>query len=345
MMKHKFNYNWTLKDANFTKDKGKVFSCFACGGGSTMGYKLAGFDVIGHNDIDKKMIEVYKENHKPKFSFLESITTFAKRKDLPSELYNLDILDGSPPCSSFSSTGNRELDWGKEKIFKEGQSKQVLDTLFFDFIDLAKELQPKVVVAENVEGLLLGNSKSYVRKIYAEFDKTGYYCQHFLLDSKNLGVPQQRKRVFFICLRKDLAKPFLYQKDMFTVLPKIDMVFKEKIILLKEFIDYKDTKIKCTDLYSEYYDNSRQGKPVGKFKTVKRESENKVAFTQVATNRNWHPTIKREMNDFEVKNIASYPQDYESLGIDFQYLCGMSVPPLMTAQVASNIYEQWLSKL
>ena len=62
---HKFPYNWNLKDAIFTKDKGKVFSCFACGGGSTMGYKLAGFDVIGHNDIDKKMIEVYKLNHNP----------------------------------------------------------------------------------------------------------------------------------------------------------------------------------------------------------------------------------------------------------------------------------------
>ena len=55
MKEHRFPYNWTLKDAKFTKDKGKVFSCFACGGGSTMGYKLAGFDVIGHNDIDKKM--------------------------------------------------------------------------------------------------------------------------------------------------------------------------------------------------------------------------------------------------------------------------------------------------
>jgi len=114
---HKFPYNWNLKDANFTKDKGKVFSCFACGGGSTMGYKLAGFDVIGHNDIDKKMIEVYKLNHNPKYSFLESITTFAKRKDLPKELYKLDILDGSPPCSSFSMAGNREKDWGNlEKV-------------------------------------------------------------------------------------------------------------------------------------------------------------------------------------------------------------------------------------
>ena len=177
---HKFPYNWTLKDANFTKDKGKVFSCFACGGGSSFGYKLAGFDVIGHNDIDKKMIEVYKANHNPKYSFLESITTFAKRKDLPKELYELDILDGSPPCSSFSMAGNREKDWGKEKVFREGQTEQVLDTLFFDFIDLAKKLQPKVVIAENVKGLLLGEAKNYVREIYREFDLAGYYCQHWL---------------------------------------------------------------------------------------------------------------------------------------------------------------------
>lgn len=62
---HKFNYKWTLKDAHFTKDKGKVFSCFACGGGSTMGYKLAGFDVIGCNEIDPRMMEVYQHNDAP----------------------------------------------------------------------------------------------------------------------------------------------------------------------------------------------------------------------------------------------------------------------------------------
>lgn len=55
MQKHKFPYNWRLSEAKFTKDKGKVFSCFACGGGSTMGYKLAGFDVIGCNEIDAKV--------------------------------------------------------------------------------------------------------------------------------------------------------------------------------------------------------------------------------------------------------------------------------------------------
>ena len=67
---HKFPYNWKLAEANFTKDKGKVFSCFACGGGSTMGYKLAGFDVIGCNEIDPKVNQVYVTNHGPRFNFL-----------------------------------------------------------------------------------------------------------------------------------------------------------------------------------------------------------------------------------------------------------------------------------
>jgi len=224
-------YEWNLKDTKFTKDKGKVFSCFSCGGGSTMGYKLAGFDVIGCNEIDKKMMGVYKANHNPKLSYLESITTFKYRDDLPDELYNLDILDGSPPCSSFSIAGNREKDWGKDKKFREGQAEQVLDTLFFDFIDLAKKLKPKVVIAENVKGLLMGNAIEYVKKIYKDFDDAGYYCQHFLLNSKNMGVPQKRERVFFICLRKDLAEPFLYNSDMFTILPKINLEFNERDII------------------------------------------------------------------------------------------------------------------
>lgn len=74
--KHKYPYSWNLKDANFTKEKGAVFSCFACGGGSTMGYKLAGFDVIGCNEIDPKMMKCYIENHHPQYTFLEDIRNY-----------------------------------------------------------------------------------------------------------------------------------------------------------------------------------------------------------------------------------------------------------------------------
>ena len=143
---HRFPYNWTLKDAVFTKDKGKVFSCFACGGGSTMGYKLAGFDVLGCNEIDPKMIEAYKANHNPKYAFLEPIQTFKERKDLPKELYELDILDGSPPCSSFSMAGNREKDWGKKKNLEKVKQNKYLIIYFLILLILQKNCNPKLLL-------------------------------------------------------------------------------------------------------------------------------------------------------------------------------------------------------
>lgn len=255
-IEHKFNYNWTLKDAIFTKDKGKVFSYFACGGGSTMGYKLVSFDVIGCNEIDPKMIETYKANHKPKYAFLEPIQTFKMRKDLPKELYQLDILDGSPPCSSFSISGNREKDWGKDKVFREGQVMQVLDTLFFYFIDLAKKLKPKVVVAENVKGLLIG-------------------------------------------------------ADMFTVVSKLELTFKEPKIKFSEFANYLGIPI--TEYAKGTCGSLLFSKPI-------------------------------RLSKQEFCNIGTFPQGY-SFTCNFGYLIGMSVPPVTTAQVATNIYDQWLSKL
>jgi DNA (cytosine-5)-methyltransferase 1 len=357
MKEHKFNYNWTLKDAVFTKDKGKVFSCFACGGGSTMGYKLAGFDVLGCNEIDPKMIEAYKTNHNPKYAYLEPIQTFKNRTDLPKELYELDILDGSPPCSSFSMAGNRDKDWGKEKKFREGQAEQVLDTLFFDFIDLAKELQPKVVVAENVKGLLLGNAKEYVRKIYTAFDEAGYYCQHFLLDASKMGVPQRRERVFFICLRKDLAKPFLHWQDMFTEIPKIEMEFNEKEIPFKEIYEKNGKgEQSIPPSYSNMWDQkiiteysmnetTMRIEGVDKFFSVKYIHLHKVLNTITGGEKNILYDEKRTLCKSELCNGGSYPNDYNFLDVKPGYLIGMSVPPVMTAQVASNIYDQWLNKL
>jgi len=355
-IEHRFPYNWTLKDAVFTKDKGKVFSCFACGGGSTMGYKLAGFDVLGCNEIDPKMIEAYKANHNPKYAYLEPIQTFKLRKDLPKELYDLDILDGSPPCSSFSMSGNREKDWGKEKKFREGQAEQVLDNLFFDFIDLAKELQPKIVVAENVKGLLQGNAKQYVIDIYKEFDNAGYYCQHWLLDASEMGVPQNRERVFFVCMRKDLATDFLYFKDMFTEVPKLELIFNEKKIRLNQLKNLFGENKPLQDRLKPNFDYCIENrcKDFAKYNEV---TENKRA------NFNWRLAFNNEtpdtiasgaklikedatyMNDSELCQIGSYPLDYKFGKNKAEYLIGMSVPPVMTAQIATEIYNQWLSKI
>jgi DNA (cytosine-5)-methyltransferase 1 len=349
---YKFPYRWTLADATFTKNKGKVFSCFACGGGSSMGYKLAGFDVIGCNEIDPKMMSAYIENHSPKYSFLEPIQTFKNRQDLPPELFNLDILDGSPPCSSFSMAGNREKDWGKEKKFREGQAEQVLDTLFFDFIDLAKRLQPKVVVAENVTGILLGKAKKYVREIYKAFDKAGYTCEHFKIDSATLGVPQRRERVFFIAMRKDLAKPFMSQKDMFTQVPKIDLEFNEREIPFGEIEQVGVDRIEIpesvkkrwdkADHYGRYDERARGGIKFGYFYKLMRW---RVCATIMSNGAYTIEPSPHYATDEELALCGTFPLDYNYVGNKPQYIIGMSVPPVTVAQIATRIHEQWLSKI
>lgn len=351
-------YEWTLKDAVFTKDKGTVFSCFACGGGSTMGYKLAGFDVLGCNEIDPKMMEAYRVNHNPKYSYLEPIQEFKLRDDLPEELYNLDILDGSPPCSSFSMAGNREKDWGKEKKFREGQADQVLDTLFFDFIDLAKKLQPKVVVAENVKGLLMGAAKDYVGRIGEAFDSAGYYVDKWLLDASKMGVPQRRERVFFVAIRKDLGDNMTGWTDMFNPMPRLDLEFNEKPIPFKYLDEGETVKRKPITSKGHLKYISKKG-ITGSWRTEKESiggrigtvgfgysvMPNEVPYTMTASKQNIaYVNDKHYISDNEIKKIGTYPLDYDSMENDIGYLTGMSVPPVMTAQIAKRIYTQWLTR-
>lgn len=335
MIEHRFNYNWRIKDnypaKNIAYHGKKVFSCFACGGGSTMGYKLAGYDVLGCNEIDPKMIEVYKLNHNPKYAFCEPIQVFKNRTDLPEDLFNLDILDFSPPCSTFAMCGNREKDWGKKKKFREGQAEQVLDTLFFDAIDLAKKLQPKVCVAENVKGLLLGNAKNYVKRIMDAFEDAGYIAQYFLLDASKMGVPQKRERVFFIAIRKDISNQFMQSDGFWGEKPYINMLFTEKEIPIKEFVT---TKIKKD---TQNYSKKRYGDIL-----LKKHKPSATLTTDI--NRYWIDE-NNLIDDNSICLIGSYPLDYNFLNNKVQYLVGMSVPPVMMANVSLEIYNQWLCKL
>ena len=351
--KHKFPYEWNLSDGypspGIDYHGSKVFSCFACGGGSSMGYKLAGYDVLGYNEIDKRMAECYDINHNPKLRYVEPIQDFKLRKDLPQELYELDILDGSPPCSSFSMAGNREKDWGKDKKFREGQSKQVLDTLFFDFIDLAKELQPKIVVAENVKGLMQGEAKEYLYKIHDAFVDAGYKPCFHLLDASKMGVPQRRERVFFIAIRNDLADNLDYE-DMFNEIPYIDLRFNEKKIPFKSIESlnekpcFENPAPSCLDGWSK----AKPGNSIykdKKFDTYKIHP-NKILNTitaQYSKGRGGalHYNKFRMLTPTEVFKASSFPLDYKCK--DPLYICGMSVPPLMMAQIAHRIYEQWIS--
>ena len=331
-----FSYNWNIKDgypSNGVEKHGKtVFSCFACGGGSTMGYKLAGYEVIGNNEIDPRMMSVYRKNHHPKFSYLCDIRELIKKEDLPEELFNLDVLDGSPPCSVFSTAGQREKGWNKEKVFREGQRKQKLDDLFFYFIELAKKLQPKVVISENVSGLLKGNAKGYVKKIVEEFSNAGYITQIFLLNGATMGLPQKRERCFFISQRKDI-----YKKN-------IKLSFNDKLVPFGVCSDDEDKSNTLTPLFEKYWEEAKSGDAVGTFNSVRKCKLNDACNTITASDNVYHPKYKRKLNKKELCLVGSYPLDYDFGDETPCYLIGMSVPPLMMAKISYQVYNQILKE-
>lgn len=331
------DWKWTMKD-DYPKEKNglKVFSCFACGGGSTMGYKLAGCEVLGCCEIDPKMNQVYVKNHSPKYNFLMDIRDFNKLDNLPEELYDLDILDGSPPCTTFSMAGDREDSWGKKKKFREGQAEQTLDDLSFIFIDTVKKLKPKCMVMENVEGLLLGNAWAYVQRIYKQLNDIGYKVKHWLCKGENMGVPQARHRVFFIATRTDFN------------LDKIDMAFNY------EPIKYKDIKSGKGEKPTEYQYNllslakkgdenmgcvyfRLHGKKTGFSDKI--VWDNDILQTITANGKIFRGEEKEKISAQDIINASTFPQDYNFLDEKQRYICGMSVPPIMIKRIVERLIE------
>ena len=340
------DWKWTFADYPKEKNGLKVFSCFACGGGSTMGYKLAGCDVIGCCEIDPKMNEIYVKNHHPKHNFLMDIRDFNKipNEELPEELFDLDVLDGSPPCTTFSMAGEREESWGKKKKFREGQKEQTLDDLSFVFIETVKKLRPKVVVMENVEGLILGEAFSYVQKIYKQLDEVGYKVHHWLLKGEQMGIPQTRHRVFFVAIRNDIG---VNPKDInmsFNYEPVTYGMIKEGTLHpLKEGQVFYEIARQATNKDKNIADTrARLGMKPSAFQTIYVRDDD-IIPTQRA---------KVDLIDIEklsyigyetIRNAQTFPQDYmfgEKTRARVGYICGMSVPPVMMKRIVQRLIEQ-----
>lgn len=337
-------WKWKLRDINRVQKNGlNVFSCFSCGGGSTMGYKLAGYTVLGNCEIDEKINKMYVANHHPKYNYRMDIRQFKKYANIPDELYQLDILDGSPPCSTFSIAGDREKAWGKTKVFREGQSAQTLDDLFFEFIDVAERLQPKVIVAENVKEIVQGNAKGYVNEIIKRLSTIGYDTQIFLLNAAFMGVPQRRERVFFISRRKDLQ------------FGKLTLNFNDKPILFGEISDGNGRPINTsTLLYKRWQHRRPNDRSIGNIneRLTGKDSNfgtqichaQRVASTLVSGGAYVYYEKPCYISDMDMIHMQTFPEDYNFMGQSVQYVCGMSVPPLMMKRIAEQIHLQWFNK-
>jgi DNA (cytosine-5)-methyltransferase 1 len=192
----------------------KVVSFFAGAGGLDLGFEKAGFDVIWANEYDKEIWETYEKNHKNTVLDRRSIV------DIPSnEVPDCDGIIGGPPCQSWSEAGSK-----KGIADKRGQ-------LFYEFMRILADKKPKFFLAENVSGMLLPAHKEALANIKQMFTDIGYDLSFQLLNVSDFGVPQDRKRVFFIGYRKDLGLKFQFP---------VATTPEKKITLEKAIGDLKD---------------------------------------------------------------------------------------------------------
>lgn len=327
----------------------KVISTFAGCGGSSTGYRMAGFRVLWASEFIDAARETYQANARP--------GTIVDGRDIrevavgdileatclqPGEL---DIFDGSPPCASFSTAGKREKGWGTVKAYSD--KAQCSDDLFFEYARILDGLKPKVFVAENVSGLVKGTAKGYFLQILAALKGCGYQVSARLLDAQWLGVPQARQRLIFVGVRNDLGmapihpKPLPYRYSLRDALPDHSMFQIEP-----------DADISRYAIGAEW-DKIGAGGQSKKYFQLVRPDINGPAPTITASAGAaslagvTHPTEKRKFSIAELRRICGFPDDFILTGTYAQQWerLGRAVPPVMMSHIAATVRDGILSKL
>ena len=332
-----------------------AISLFSGCGGSSLGYKLAGFNILLALEFISKAAEVYRLNHKGTIVLEKDIreTTGQEILDLIGlKKYELDLLDGSPPCSSYSVNGLREAGWGKVKNYSS--TKQRVDDLFFEYARIVEDMMPKVIVAENVKGLTLGKAKDVLSEIILTFNKIGYNVKYDVLDASDYGVPQKRERLIFIGVRNDfkidpiLPKP-LGTKKITTKEAIEDLLHKgtdqvnnsKRDVLIKKYFPAgttsKDIKEISKKLGIKVYEQSfRRDKWNEPYYTIKQHHT-----------RPYHPQVDRLMSIWEAMRIQTFPDDFilpHSPTQNWERI-GRAVPPELMKHIALCVKNNILDKI
>ena len=331
---------------NFPWNGFTVASTFSGCGGSSLGYKMAGFKVLWASEFIPLAQETYRANHPNTILDTRDIRIVKPEEVLamlnmkPGEL---DILDGSPPCASFSTAGKRQDGWGKVKKYSDG--KQRTDDLFYEFIRLVRGIKPKVFVAENVSGLVKGTAKGYFLEILKTMKASGYCVSCRILDAQWLGVPQQRKRTIFIGVRSDLnilpihPKPLLYNYSIRDALGLCNYKAEAE----------SDISRYCT---GKEWDKLEEGEQSKKYFSLIRVNRNKPSPTILASHGSagiasiTHYTEKRKFYISELKRLSGFPDDFILTGNYAQKWerIGRAVPPVMMYHIATTVRDKILAK-
>lgn len=218
----------------------------------------------------------------------------------------------------------------------------------FVFINTVKKLQPKTVIMENVEGIMLGEAWKYVQQIYSDFKSAGYKVKHWLLKGEEMGVPQTRHRVFFIAVRNDVDFD----------LESLDMEFNYVPIRYKEIKEGAGEEInKNTILYHWLCKSNENDKRISD--TIVRHGEKEKLFNhRICWNDNVMQTVasageifrgdeKTRVSVEDIIHAQTFPEDYNFISKTYKdvvYICGMSVPPIMIKRIVTKLIERGLYK-
>ena len=367
---------YTVKDVKKASSQNKftVVSCFAGGGGSSTGYRLAGGNILLINEFVEEAIASYKKNYPDTPVLVDDIKKYAG-KDFLNKISlkegDLDILDGSPPCSAFSVAGKREKGWDKTKTYSDGKSVENIEDLFLEFIRVAKEIKPKVIVAENVKGITFGEATKKLNEFIKAFESIGYYVTYRVLNAADFGVAQGRERTIFICVREDVAdaiglsflnlsgifpEPFGYQISMEDAIENIDND-PEQVKELKDFYEGSFQKKFLDPIPFRPKRHMKPSDPEFREWNPKASCFNMIrpaphlpcpTLTQQGQKKGlsgvFHYAENRKLTIKELRRLMSLPEDYELTGTFDQQAerIGRMVAPKMMAEVAKSIYENVL---
>ena len=319
-----------------------VISTFSGCGGSSLGYKMAGYKVLWANEFIPAAQETYRANHPTTILDTRDIRNIQSQDILDAiglDVGDIDIFDGSPPCASFSTAGVREDGWGK--IRKYSDTEQRTDDLFFEYARILKEIQPKVFIAENVKGLTVGAAKEILGEFQRDMFKNqsstildtlfdcGYKVDFRILNASNYGVPQDRLRCFFIGIRNDLNFEIEWPEFLkwkFSVKDAIPYFLMEKRGGSKD--NWQATDRPASTIVA----SGGQVSPTAYFSGASFFDDGKE---------------KRRASIDEIKKLSSFPEDFVLTGsFDQQWeRLGRAVPPVMMKHIAQKVYASILSKL
>lgn len=332
-----------------------MVSTFSGCGGACLGYEMAGFNVLWANEFIAEARETYAANHPGVIldgNDIRNVTAEEILKTINLKRGELDFLEGSPPCSPFSTAGKLDKLWGKVKQYSDAEQRA--DDLFFEFARLVEGIQPKVFAAENVSGLVKGKAVGYFRQILRTLRAAGYQVEARLLDASYLGVPQARQRIIFVGVRNDLGISPKFPEpnnQRFTVQDVLDSVRQ----LEKIDGDYLDPETNTSIGLEKYavgieWDKTKIGESSEKYFQLVKPALDKPVGTITATAgvigaaSVSHPLQKRKFTLEELRMLSSFPADFILTGTYQQRAerIGRSVPPFMAKAVGEVIAKEIL---